>query len=128
MSASKHDITAQIVGGLVFLVGIGLLFYVFRTAQALFAAPPPTVIVAPGAPANSALLEIGQSFGVLGRQIVLLLVMCIVGSVMASKGIHLFFAARPAAPPSTPVINGQAPAPAAEPKPAPLPKTKANAP
>jgi hypothetical protein len=146
--STQHDTAARITGLLVFLAGIGLLAFVFISAHTLFNAPapaaPPATGGAAGGGAPSAAVEIGRSFSQLGRQILVLLLMCIAGSVIASKGIQLYFAARPTAgtpatkdaasavPPDTSAsaANGQGapPAPSAEPRPAPGPATKTNTP
>ena len=154
--SNQHDTPARITGLLVFLAGVGLLVFVFLTANTLFNAPaPPAPAPAPvatgeqGGNAASAGVEIGRSFSQLLQKILLLLLMCVAGSVIASKGIQLYFAARPAgatppvsaahetaapvvpaaresAPPS-PRTNGQglpAPPASAEPTPAPEPQKK----
>jgi hypothetical protein len=137
-SAARHDTPARVTGIVVFLVGVALLGFVFVTANRLFDAPPPAVppMPPPGAPpgAPSPALEIGKSFSQLLRQILLLLLMSVAGSVIASKGIQLFFAARnvageptrsadvpvaAAAPPPPPSRNGQAATPPASTPPPP---------
>lgn len=129
--SAQHDIPARIAGLLVFLFGVALLVFVFIAANSLFNAPAPVVPPPPppGATATgpSAAAEIGKSFSQLFRQILLLLLMCVAGSVIASKGIQLYFAARPAsAPGATPnttpagsAARQPATAPPSEQKPAP---------
>lgn len=118
MSAAPHNnfpapaTTARLIGIVIFLAGVGMLLFVFFAAKSLFDAPPPSVPApAPGdAAAPGAMAGIGAAFAHLLQRILLLLLMCIAGSVIASKGIQLFFAAgereRNAAGASTP--NGPA--------------------
>lgn len=76
-----------------------MLLFVFFAAKSLFDAPPPPVPTPPpatgtgDAAAPSALADLGVAFGHLLQRILLLLLMCVAGSVIASKGIQLFFAA-----------------------------------
>ena len=122
--SNQHDTPARITGLLVFLAVIGLLVFVFVAAHTLFNTPAPAVPTTPapsaGAATPSVGVEIGRSFGQLGRQILLLLLMCIAGSVIASKGIQLFFAARPIG--GAQGTNDKAPAAGSpQPEPAPTP-------
>jgi hypothetical protein len=100
-------ISGAVLGILVFLGGIALLGYVFMTAQHLFTEAPPPVPTppatgsAPDPNAPSATTAIGQSLMDFGKRLLLLLLMCIAGSVIASRGIELFFKACAAAPPKS---------------------------
>lgn len=107
--------SGAILGILVFLVGIALLGYVFMTARDLFDAPPPALPPATAptpAPAGaasaatpaaqSAALVLGQSLTQFAQRLLVLLVMCVAGSVISSKGIELFFKALAAASPPPP--------------------------
>lgn len=106
---------------LVLLVGIGMLVLVFNIAYHLFNSPVPGLAlpVKPGASAPPA-ANIGVALSAFLRQLLLLAVMTVVGSLTASKGIHLYLAARQA-PPNSPVYadkSGQATlAPTQEPQP-----------
>jgi len=104
MPAAPHNpslaptTAARLIGLLIFLAGVGMLLFVFFTAKTLFDAPPPPVPTpAPtgtaGAAAPSALADLGVAFGRLLQRILILLLMCVAASVIASKGIQLFFAA-----------------------------------
>ena len=128
---------ARIVGLLVFLGGIGLLIFVFAAANTLLNAPPPTVAAPTTAGTNanapSAAIELGRGFSLLLQKILLLLLMCVAGSLIASKGIQLFFAAgavpahRDTEPPSaarTETAPPPAPRQAASLPPAPPPPAK----
>ena len=99
-------IGGAVLGILVFLGGIALLVLVFTTARTLFGeAPPPPPVTPPvtGAAASadtpSAIPALGQSLMDFAKRLLLLLLMCIAGSVIASRGIELFFKACAAAPP-----------------------------
>ncbi len=95
----SHDWPVRIVGLLVFLAGVGVLVWVFVMANRLFNAPAPPLPAAPPAnaanPGPSPFLAIGASFSDLLRRLLLLLLMSVAGSVIASKGVQLYFAARP---------------------------------
>ena len=119
--ASTHSpdhstrLSGAIVGILVFLAGIALVGYVFAKAHTLFDAPPPsipasafatpaptpmpsaatTALATAATPAtatvNPAVIAIGQNLSQFIKQFLLLLLMCVVGAVVASLGINLFF-------------------------------------
>jgi len=86
---------------MVFLGGIGLLWYVFQTANGLFNQPAPHVsTVAPAqaaagnaAAAPSAALEIGRDLTEYLKKLLTLLLMCVAGSLISSAGIRLYFSA-----------------------------------
>lgn len=120
MSVQHHSppapTAARLLGLLVFVAGVGLLFFVFLAAKSLFDAPPPAIPTPSPAAATgtnsaapSAVAEIGVAFSQLLRRILLLLLMCIAGSVIASKGIQLFFAAQ-GSPEPAPTAQKKAPA------------------
>lgn len=114
-------ISGAVLGILVFLGGIALLGYVFMTAQHLFTEAPPPVPAPPAAGATpdpnaaAATTAIGQSLMDFGKRLLLLLLMCIAGSVIASRGIELFFKACAAAPPKSPGSSAPSGGPAATP-------------
>jgi|GEM_PF-7052012 hypothetical protein len=102
--AASHLVPSA-VGIVIFLVGVALVGYVFSSANALLSGtPPPTVPTpAPSASpaageaanaASSAALDIGRSMADLVKRLLVLLVMCFAGSVVASLGIRLFFSSR----------------------------------
>ena len=114
-----------VLGLIVFLVGVALVGYVFYTARVLFDAPPPTIPLPPPAPvvdpnaaagaassaasaasassnAPAATAVVGQALIGFLQHLLVLFVMCVAGSVIASRGIELFFKALAAAPPSAP--------------------------
>lgn len=77
----------------VFLLGVVLLGVVFALAYELFRAPVPGLGLSatPGAAVPPPATAIGSALAAFVRQIVLLLLMTIAGSVMAGKGIALYF-------------------------------------
>lgn len=103
-ASTTHDWPVRIVGLLVFLAGVGILVWVFLEANRLFHAPAPPLPAAPPAnaanPGPSPFIAIGASFSDLLRRLLLLLLMSVAGSVIASKGVQLYFAARPLTVPS----------------------------
>ena len=97
---SPADLSCRLIALLVFLVGIGILVFVFVTALHLFHAPVPGLepLQTPGAPPPAA-ASIGVSLAGFARELLLLGVMTLAGSLLANKGAHLYFsAAHPAAP------------------------------
>ena len=99
MPAHTHrpDLPARVLAFAVFLLGIGLLCLVFGQAWALFHAPIAHLAlpVAPGASAPP-VANIGAALADFGRQLLLLVVMTVAGSVVAGKGIQLYFSAQAA--------------------------------
>lgn len=78
------------LGVLVFLTGIGILVFTFVQAADLFSRPPSDMVRRE----NVDVGQIGKSFADLVLQLGLLLIMSIVGSLVASKGIRLYIGAR----------------------------------
>ena len=106
---SSARTTGIILGILVFLTGVALLGYVFVTARTLFDAPlvalPNTAAPASATPSDTQAvsplaLALGQSLTQFAQRLLVLLLMCIAGSVVASKGIDMFFKAVVAVPPT----------------------------
>ena len=97
MSAQSHnDWMGRIVGMLVFLLGVGLLIAVFFTAYRLFNAPPNEALGLQftGNPkTDPTATAIGTNFGVLFLRVGYLFLMAIAGSLIAQKGINLYFSA-----------------------------------
>lgn len=105
----QTDLPGRLLALLVFLIGIGILIFVFVTALHLFQSPVPGLAlpVASGTAAPPA-VNIGTALIVFVRKLLLLGVMTIAGSVLASKGAHLYFGT---------VANQTPPAKADDPKP-----------
>jgi len=81
-----------VLGIVVFAAGVAILALVAVTAYQLFTASAPALHVKPGAPAGVA-AELGRSaLGMLYR-IALLIVLCVAGSLLAARGLHLYFVA-----------------------------------
>lgn len=140
-----------VVGVVIFLLGVGLVVYVFLAANGIFREPSPVVPTPAPAPSGSpgatstsatgaAVSAIGTSLADLVRRLLVLLVMCLAGSAVATLGINLFFSARSAAanardvaaaggsppvppPPAAPANNGHVPTAAPAQQPAAPPAT-----
>ena len=86
------DAPGRLVALLVFLLGVGILVFVFVTALHLFQSPVPGLglPVAAGQTAPPA-ANIGTALIVFLRELLLLGVMTLAGSLLASKGAHLYF-------------------------------------
>lgn len=92
-SSHKPDWFGGIVGVLVFLGGVAMLVATFRLAYGMFTVPPAQAMgTAVGKPAD--LVKSGESFIGLLQRVVLLLVMCWVGSIIANRGVKLYHASR----------------------------------
>jgi len=93
----RHDLPARVLAFLVFLLGIGLLCLVFGQAWALFHAPVSQLPlpVPPGATPPPA-ANIGLALADFARQLLLLILMTVAGSLVAGKGIQLYFSAHSA--------------------------------
>lgn len=97
---SADNVTARILGILVFLAGVALIAYVFWSANTLFHQAPPEVpaVAAKAAATNagvapSAAMELGRSLVDYLKQLLTLFLMCVAGSLIASRGVHLYFSA-----------------------------------
>lgn len=91
--ADTRDRVGGWLGVITFLGGIALLLITFRMAYDLFSVPPDQVLkLKPGQEIN--VNDTGQAAFVLVFRMMMLLVMSIVGSVIANRGIKLY-SARP---------------------------------
>lgn len=90
----RLDLSARVLAFAVFLLGIALLCLVFGQAWALFHAPVAhlPLPIAPGA-APPPPIALGAALAEFARQLLLLIVMTVAGSVVAGKGIQLYFSA-----------------------------------
>ncbi len=91
VSPPRTDLTGRLVALLVFLAGIAILVFVFVTALHLFQSPVPGLepLQTSGAPPPPA-ANIGTSLAAFARQLLLLGVMTLAGSLLANKGAHLY--------------------------------------
>ncbi len=103
---SHADLSCRLVALLVFLGGVGILVFVFITALHLFHAPVPGLepLQVPGAPPPAA-ANIGVSLAGLARELLLLGMMTLAGSLLASKGAHLYFSAASSPAPETAAMS-----------------------
>lgn len=110
---SRPDVPGRLLAFVVFLLGIGLLCAVFGIAWSLFQSPVAglNLPVRPGT-ATPPAANIGVALTAFVRQLLLLALMCVAGSVIAGKGIHLYFgtAQSHSAPTDAPPVskNGRA--------------------
>jgi hypothetical protein len=85
----RRDWTAGVVGLLVFFGGIGLLVITFQLAYGMFNVPVDRALnMDPSKPLNVG--DAGQRFVGIVIRILLLLVMAVVGSLIANRGIKLY--------------------------------------
>jgi hypothetical protein len=95
-SGRQNDIVGRIIGMLVFFAGIGLLALVFYHAYQLFTAPPGQALglTFTGDPKKDPpAMQIGVVFATLLLRIGYMAVMCLVASLVANKGVQLYFSA-----------------------------------
>lgn len=89
----RRDLTGSLLGLAVFLGGIALLLFTFKTAYALFTEPPARVLgLEKGQPVD--LGSAGSNLVASVFRVVLLVVMAIVGSIIANRGIQLYTSSR----------------------------------
>lgn len=88
----RDSVAGQVLGILVFLVGIGILVAVAVTAYNLFTASGPALTVSPGSQ-EGATSQLGASALRLLYRLALLIVLCVAGSLVAARGLHLYFVA-----------------------------------
>lgn len=86
----RGDWIGRILGIAVFLLGIGVLWIVFREAHQMFTAPVPS--------AEKSLPKLGQIGIDILKKLGLLIVMTAAGSLIANKGVQMYFAALGVAP------------------------------
>lgn len=84
------------IGLVVFFVGVGLLIFVFSLASRMFGDTTMITQAATRVPATSktAVPDLTSVATAAGVRIVALFVMLLSGSLVASKGIHLYVASR----------------------------------
>lgn len=81
------------LGIFVFLAGIGLLLATFKVAWELFTTPPHQALgLVPGQAIN--INNVGPTLVGLIMKVLLLLVMAAVGSLIANRGVHLYYSGR----------------------------------
>lgn len=98
--STKHgraDALGLVVGFLTFLLGIALLLFTFKLAYDMFSVNPE---IAMQAAKNEGIdvARAGESLASVLARFALLLIMAIVGSTVANRGIKLYVSARAVAP------------------------------
>ncbi len=83
------SLTGRILGILIFLVGIGILLFVFFTAYTMFVSPIPGLTDQSSA-AKVTADGLGKVFIYQIIKIILLIVMTIAGSLVAARGVSLY--------------------------------------
>ncbi len=95
------DIFCRFLGLIVFLLGVGLICWVFVMAYHLFSASPAQVLGLhfTGNPAHDpGVARIGSNFGWLLVRMGFLFLMALAGSLVSQKGINLYFSVCQGAP------------------------------
>lgn len=91
----RGDWIGRLLGIAVFLLGVGVLWIVFREAHQMFTAPLPS--------AEKSLPKLGQVGIDILKKLGLLIIMTLSGSLIANKGVQMYFAALGVAP--TPALE-----------------------
>lgn len=100
-SGNRGDILGRLAGMLVFLVGVGMLVFVFMYAFKLFGTSPDQALGLrfTGDPKKDPLLsQIGVRFGWIFFQVACLIVMSLAASFLSQKGINFYFSALQGSP------------------------------
>jgi hypothetical protein len=93
----RSDWVGSLIGLVVFVAGIGLLAVTFQLAFSMFTVPPNVAMGdQPGKSVD--LVKAGESLASVAIRVMLLFVMCVVGSVVANRGIRLYVSCRHPAP------------------------------
>lgn len=88
----RGDLFGRILGAVVFLGGIAVLVFVFLTAYSFFTTQASEIkLPPPGGPPGTATAHLGRSAITLFAQILSLALMALVGSLVAGRGIQLYF-------------------------------------
>jgi hypothetical protein len=83
------SVSASVLGIVVFLVGVGMLAFTFKLAYDMFMVPPPEALgIKPKQPLD--LGQAGQSFVKELLKVLFLIVMGLMGSLIANRGVSLF--------------------------------------
>jgi len=93
MRPSKGDIFGRLLGALILLGGLAVICAVLWFAFQMFNDPN----LGLGAAKNATAADVGMGFGKLIVRIVLLFLASFSGSLIANKGINLYFASLPGA-------------------------------
>ena len=95
-SGTRGDLTGRLIGMLVFLVGVGMLIWVFSIAYALFTSSSAAALgmhITGDPKKDPGVALIGTNFGWLLFRIAFLFIMSLSGSFISQKGINLYFSA-----------------------------------
>ena len=93
MSKQRGSIAGSLLGILVFLGGVTLLAFTFKLAYDMFMVPPQDALgIKPKQPIDLGMA--GQSFVGLLMRVLLLVVMALMGSLIANRGVSLFAGSR----------------------------------
>lgn len=91
---ANRDITGRIIGSIVFLLGIAILVFVFVLAYGYFTAPGGGIQITQSHGSSAAAAnQLGTAATKMFIQLALLVVMAIVGSLIAARGIQFYFGA-----------------------------------
>ncbi|MCE5200491.1 MAG: hypothetical protein ABFD54_14000 [Armatimonadota bacterium] len=90
----RNDLFGRVMGMAIFIAGVGILVFVFVMSYLYFTSNPVGVPASakPGV-GPSAAGQLGASAVAMFGRIALLIVMAITGSIIAARGIQLYFAA-----------------------------------
>lgn len=84
------DRTGRFIGMAVFLLGVAVLLVVFGMAYGMFTAPASKLFGGNGGSSSVTAAQLGTAVALTLIRIGLLFVMTLAGSLVASRGIHLY--------------------------------------
>jgi hypothetical protein len=90
-SPQKHDLFGRIMGVIVFALGVGIILYVLRLAFLMLQDPSLGLTSASNAKTGMNFALVGIDFGKLLIRILLLSLCALCGSLVANKGVNLYF-------------------------------------
>src|SRR5688572_30679466 len=114
MPAARGDLFAKVIGFLVMMTGLAVILGVLWLGFGMFRDPTLGLGPRTGSPTAT---DLGVGFVKLVLKIALLFLGSISGSLIANKGIHLYFTGAAQAPSTTIVQTEKPHAPAPEPPP-----------
>lgn len=103
---TRPDLTARLLGVAAFILGIGIILMVLNMARGLFDDGTLATRLSGGAPGKPTLETLGMGVARLIVQIALLFLGSLCGSLIATRGIHLYMSSVPGvvrAPRETPI-------------------------
>jgi hypothetical protein len=91
--SSRGDLFARVMGFVVFLLGVAIILMVLRLGFQMYEDPRVGISLTSRTGASASATEVGASFARLTVRIALLFLGSVSGSLIANKGINMYFSA-----------------------------------